>query len=342
MAPVVLPQIKTELFLVSGLGSLVFTEEQRAARAMSVVIEKVRPVNQSGQGIVIPAYFNNKYPEPQGHWGYWQLMARDFVTASGALEYRRQVVFRYDAINAEILARLRCFMEREHDYRNAVDETILGALGEGGPVPGTPNIDQLKAAWEASLESQLFPTIPDTAMWYELADGWKAQLTVTWQAFAVLNCGIEYQAAPPPKVPGAGESGEPGVRQDRPVPQGRASDPLSDNASPPADSSAGPAVPESGPPLPRPGRVRVTVGVFSRTAVQNPDGSFRCLNDEAFNFNIVFDTNDGPVSMRTTILPSGGRLIEVLGNSGAVVREITRENVKPPCPSRYPLSQVAI
>ena len=250
MAPVVLPAVKTESFRLSGLGSLVLTEEQRQSRALTIVIEKVRPVNPDGSGVVIPSYFNNKYPEPQSHWGYWQMLARDFVTATGPFEYRRQVVYKYDALWAEVMARLRCFIEREHDYRNAVDETILGALGEGGPIPGTPNIDQLKAAWEASLESQLFPTVPETAIWYELADGWNAQITVTWQQFAVLNCGIEYQQAPPPVVPSQGQSGPPGERNSEPPPAGRIGDPLSDNASPPANSAVGPPVPSVVPPPP--------------------------------------------------------------------------------------------
>lgn len=278
MAPVSLPAPKTERFMLSGLGSLVFTEEQRQARALMIAIEKVRPTSAAGVALNIPSYFNNKFPEPQGHWGYWQLMARDFVSVTGPLEYRRQVVYRYDAMWAEIAGRLRCFLEKEHDYRNAVDETILGALGEGGPIPGTPSIDQLKAAWELSLESQLFPTIPETSLWYEIADGWSAQVTLTWQAFAPLNCGIEYQQAPPPSPPGAGQSGPPGERESPPPPLGRASDPLSDNASPPANSVGGPPVPEQSPPPPV-GASR-TRFVLSAVPVFGPGGTCPTLPAE--------------------------------------------------------------
>lgn len=341
MAPVQLPPPISERYLIGGTGAITLTEAQRGARSLSMVIEKVRPVNPNGEGQVTHAYFNQKWPEPQSHWGYFQMMRRDFVAAGGPLTYRREVIFERDNWTAEILARLRCYLEKDHDYSTFAFESILGALGEDVLGGGTPNIDGAKAAWEASLEFQLFPTHPETALWYELADGWRAQITITHQPYAVMNCGIEAQPLPPAKVPGSGESGDPGVRQDRPIPPGRRTDPLSDNISPPSNSVTGPPVPEATPPLPREGRVRVTVGVFSRTTVIN--GSVTtCLNDEALNFNIIFDTNDGPVTMRTTLNAQGGRRIEAIGLSGAVVRQITNEPTALPCPPRYPMSQVAI
>lgn len=257
MAPLLLPPTKTEKFLISGLGSLVFTEEQRASCLVSLTVEKVRPTNPDGSGVVIPSYFNNKYPEPQSHWGYFHLMRRDFVSRTGPLEYRRQVLLDYDRTEVTILSRLRCLLEKEHDHRDAVDETILGSLGSNLPPGGEPNINELKAIWNASVESQLFPTLPETALWYQLADGWSAQLFLSWQAFPPMNCGVEYQQAPPPRVPGQGESGPPGEREPGPIPPGRQTDPLSDLPSPPADSSSPPPVPEAVPASgPGPGRTR--------------------------------------------------------------------------------------
>lgn len=270
MAPLLLPPVKTEKFLISGLGSLVFTEEQRRSCLVSVTIEKVRPVNPDGSGAVIPSYFNNKYPEPQSHWGYFHLMRRDFVSRTGPLEYRRQVLLDYDRTEVTILSRLRCLLEKEHDHRDAVDETILGSLFSDRPPGEEPNINELKAVWNASAESQLFPTMPETALWYQLADGWKAQLSLSWQAFPPMNCGVEYQQAPPPKVPGAGESGDGPIRDSPPPPLERAADPLSDLGSPPADSATPPPVPQQVPPPP-PGATQTRVIAVGTIALR-PNG----------------------------------------------------------------------
>jgi hypothetical protein len=251
MAPVTLPVPISERFLIQGTGALTFTEAQRASRVFSVTIEKVRPTDANGVGQVIPTYLNQKWPEPQGHWGYYQLLQRDWVKGGGPLSYRREVLFSYDATYAEILARLRCYLEKDHDYNTQAYEAILGSLGEAGPGGGVPNIDELKTLWELSLESQLLPTVPETAIWYQLADGWKAQVTLTYSAFATLNCGIEAQQAPPPGVPGVGGSGNGPIRDAPNPPPGRGSDPLSDLASPPSDASAGPALPEAAPPPPQ-------------------------------------------------------------------------------------------
>lgn len=284
MAPLLLPPVKTEKFLISGLGSLVFTEEQRASCLVSVTIEKVRPTNPDGSGVVIPSYFNNKYPEPRSHWGYFHLMRRDFVSRTGPLEYRRQVLLDYDKTEVTILSRLRCLLEKEHDHRDAVDETILGALAATLPLGGEPNINELKAIWNASVESQLFPTMPETALWYQLADGWKAQLFLSWQAFPPMNCGVEYQQAPPSKVPGAGESGDGPSRESSPPPPGRVVDPLADSGSPPADSAAPPAVAEQSPPVPPnggqgSGRYRVAINARERFRANGPTAGFSPLQD---------------------------------------------------------------
>lgn len=278
MAPVQLPAPVSERFLVSGLGAITLTEAQRGARSLSVTIEKVRPTNPAGVGQVISSYFNQKWPEPQSHWGYFQLMRRDFVSSGGALSYRREVIFERDNWTAEILARLRCYLEKDHDFGAVSTETILGSLAEPGLGGGTPNIDELKAVWEATLESQLFPTHPETAIWYQLADEWKAQVTLTHQPYATLNCGIEAQALPPAKVPGAGESGSDGQREDIPVPPGRRTDPLADNPSPSPDSMGSPPIPEQVPPPP-PGATS-TQFYFTWSAPINSQSSCTPVNQE--------------------------------------------------------------
>lgn len=303
MAPVALPLIKTEKFLLSGLGSVVLTEEQRASRSLTMTIEKVRPTNPAGVGQLIPAYFNNKWPEPQSHWGYWQLLQRDFVSSGGPLSYRREVIFSYEALWAEVAARLRCYLEKDHDFVAAAIETVLGGLPALPPANERPSINELKAVWELSLESQLFPTVPQTALWYELADGWKGQLTVTWQGFAPLNCGIEYQAAPPPKVPEKGESGDPGQRDDVPVPPGRASDPLSDLPSPPANSQSGPPVPEQVPPPPE-GATRTRYMIVG-TPWNDFSGSCNnvAVRLEAFSVQGVFPASAFSAQLRSSLGP---------------------------------------
>jgi len=335
MAPVSLPAPVSERFLIEGTGAIALTEVQRGARSLSVTIEKVRPTNSSGVGLVIPAYYNQKWPEPQSHWGYFQLMMRDFVSSGGPLSYRREVIIERDNWVAEILSRLRCYLEKDHDYNTQAYEAILGSLGESGPGGGTPNIDDLKVIWELSLESQLFPTHPETAVWYQLADGWKAQIVITYQPYAAMNCGIEAQSQPPAKVPGAGESGPSGQRESPPVPAGRQTDPLSDNQSPPSDAPGGPPVPEQVPPPPE-GATRTTFRVLQALSGLSESSGCIAPPPEVAEFTVIglrrnseitvaLQPGDGDTGLpcgatryrRTFSLSGVGIIISVLYNGSA-------------------------
>lgn len=262
MAPLTFPPSTVERFLISGRGSLVLTEAQRGARALTITVEKVRPAPAVGTPAQIPAYFNNRYPEPQGHWGYLQLLRRDWVESERQLQYRRELVYSGDFWEAEQLAQVSCHLQRLSKVMFAGFSRVMDLCA----APNLPAIlltgmDDVRTEYELKTKSVPTPLHPLTSLWYSIEYGWRAQVTISHTSYLPLDCGLDYQPSPPPPVPpkgGSQGSADEGERNAPPPPAGRITDPLSDLPSPPSgQTSGGPAVPQQSPPLPTSGNTEV-------------------------------------------------------------------------------------
>lgn len=271
MTPIVYPPPVKEQFYLSGTGSLVLTEEQRRAKSLTVVIEKVKEGSTR-------EYFNFRPPEPRGFWGYIQLMQRDAVVLETQLEYRRHRLLHWDRADLQYLIELRCLVKALGALvicgLNAVlqDNTAPGSGGSGGS--------------EASLEDCLIPwaTARDrsdqiqeesvTAIWYSFEPGFSGFITLNRQDYAKPcddEAGSGSQAQPPAEAPKAGESGPGsagggGQRSGATPPTGRSSDPLADIQKPPQDQPAGPPSPTADTQVKT--KVLTTVTLWS-TCIQN-------------------------------------------------------------------------
>lgn len=289
---ITVPPAETEKFIIRGTGAITLTDVQREARALTITIERVRPP-LAEEGLV-NAYYSYATPEPEGHWGYVQYLRRDFIAGTEQLEYRRQILVAEDHMQAELMARQRCWLEKDHDYNSQAFSAILGALGEVGPVvPGTPNIAELDAIWEAERETQLFPVHEITGIWYKMVLPWRGLITITWIPFIGLNCGIEPQRLPPGKVPNKGESGPLGEREGGLPPEGRASDPLAELPSPP----------QSGTPPASPAETPVVPLMWAASVEYQPPGSPGRLTALGYSSPPALITSPNPY---TTGAPQGG------------------------------------
>jgi hypothetical protein len=228
MAPVVPPQENTESFLLEGTGVLMLTSEQRRARRLSVVVEKVA----TGSRI---EYLNMTTPEPKGFWGYLQLVQRDFIVETIALNYRRQVVVTKDNPELEPIEQLRCLIKTS---TLAVFDLVASAfLAAGGDAE---EIGQKRAEYLLAVgQPRFIPTLPETGLYYEIENDRAARITIIWQGY-LEPCenpgGVQYLQ--PPRAPEKDESSPDGAngggtRPTDPPPPERSSDPDSDNATPP-------------------------------------------------------------------------------------------------------------
>jgi len=240
MAPVVPPQENTESFLLEGAGVFMLTPEQRRARRLSVVVEKVATAPRV-------EYLNLTTPEPKGFWGYLQLVQRDFITDTIALNYRRQVVITRDNPELEPIEQLRCLVKTS--TLTVFDLVATAFLAAGGDAE---EIGQRRAEYLLAVgQPRFIPTLPETGIYYEIENDRAARVTVIWQGY-LEPCenpgGVQYLQ--PPRAPEKDESSPDGAngggtRPTDPPPPERSTDPDSDNAAPPPGE---PEIPTPGEP----------------------------------------------------------------------------------------------
>jgi len=248
MTPIIYPLPVKEQFYLSGTGSLVLTEEQRRAKSLTIVIEKVK-------GVSTKEYFNFRPPEPRSFWGYIQLMQRDAVVLETQLEYRRHRLLHWDRADLQYLIELRCLVK-------ALGALVICGLNAVLQDNNTPDPGG-SGGNEASLEDCLIPwaTARDrsdqiqeegiTAIWYSFEPGFSGFISLIRQDYAKPcddEAGSGSQAQPSADAPKAGESGTGGAggggeRSGAAPPAGRSSDPLADSQRPPQDQPAGPPSP---------------------------------------------------------------------------------------------------
>jgi len=239
---IVYPPEKKEIFTLTGSGTLTLTEEQRQAKTLSISIEKIKVLNYID-------YYNLSTPEPRHFWGYLQLVQRDFVERTVALEYRRQVVRSWDIFDLDPVEQLRC--ELKDSVLLIFDLLRIMATGAG--------INPLEIAVEytkyliSTDRPRILPTDRITAIWYKIEAGRAGQVSIIWQP-NLVGCDPDSipQYSDPARSPGAGESGSDGgggggSRPGLPPPPERAADAGSDSPAPPPSVPGGPPSPELGP-----------------------------------------------------------------------------------------------
>ena len=300
MAPVVPPQENTESFLLEGTGVFMLTPEQRRARRLSVVVEKVATAPRV-------EYLNLTTPEPKGFWGYLQLVQRDFIVETIALNYRRQVVLTRDNPELEPIEQLRCLVKAS--TLTVFDLVAAAFLAAGGDAE---EIGQQRALYLlAAGQSRFIPTLPETGIYYEIENDRAAKITVIWQGYLepCENPG-GYQYLQPPRAPEKDESSPDGAsgggtRPTDPPPADRTSDPDSDNETPP------PGTPEIPTPAPPPqGPVIYKADWRVRFCVYNS-------REQTYRMRDSFGSTTGPGPFTTSFEPVGtGRRLSVVDATG--------------------------
>jgi hypothetical protein len=296
MAPVVPPQENTESFLLEGTGVFMLTPEQRRARRLSVVVEKVATAPRV-------EYLNLTTPEPKGFWGYLQLVQRDFVVETIPLNYRRQVVITKDNPELEPIEQLRCLIKTS--TLTVFDLVAAAFLAAGGDAE---EIGQQRALYLLAVGQPRFvPTLPETGIYYEIENDRAAKITVIWQGYLepCENPG-GYQYLQPPRAPEKDESSPDGAngggtRPTDPPPPERSTDPDSDNAVPPEGE---PPIPTPEPEPPPVGNYRMLVTY--RTFTANAQGACVTLNTATSTY--FLNSGNGPGTAATrTVSASGGQ-----------------------------------
>lgn len=238
MGTVAIPAPSIETFTLKGRGTLVLSAPQVTSRALTMSVEKVispPPVRAE--------YFNLRYPEPKGFWGYLQVISRDFVVSTIPLEYRRQVALQWDRAESQQLAQLRCDVIELGEFL----ANYIQVSGSDSPIE-LAALELLKQQFaEKRSEFSLLPVALPTAIWYDIEPGCMAQVTTEWVGF-VIPCSTAPQTLPAVHPPEKGESG-PSQRPEKEVPANRATDPQSDNESPPGAAPVSPTSAPPGPPL---------------------------------------------------------------------------------------------
>lgn len=245
MAPVIIPPDSVESFTLSGTGTLLLTQPQLSSRTLSISIEKVKLPGPN-------EYYNFRTPEPEAFWGYVQLVERDFIIKQIQLEYRRQLLYQWDKYELEPIEQLRCLVK---ESTLLLFDNMTAFLIASGYDPIA--IGQDRANYLLSVgQPRLIPSVPMTAVWYEIAPNFLGQLTITWADYAAPcanPAGIQRLPSPrgnantnPDNNPGGGG----GTRPATPPPPNRSADPDSDSPAPPPDSPTGPSSPSPAPPNP--------------------------------------------------------------------------------------------
>jgi hypothetical protein len=284
MAPIILPPAQSEKFTISGTGIYTLTQQQRNSRQLSFQVEKVKNSSRN-------FYFNFRIPEPSSFWGYMQTVSFDTVIDTFELQFRRQSIIRWDAYELEPIEQLRCLI-KESTLLIFDTATNFYIANGADPVP----LGQDRANYLLNVgQPRLIPTIPITGIYYEIDGNFLGQVTTIWQDYAAPCANpAGNQILPPPRGPGAGESGNNGgggggTRPTLPPPPNRTSDPDSDSPAPPPDSPDGPPSPTPAPTTPPPGNYFMTVAV--NDGGDAPGGGCRSNRREVY-YN--FAANDGP------------------------------------------------
>lgn len=315
MAPIEYPSKGRQTFTIKGEGSFTLTEEQRGARSLLITVEKIKT------GFIYD-YFNFSTPEPNTHWGYLQLMARDFVIETQQLEYRRQVVKFWDNINLDPIEQLRCLVRKTARF--------MFELGlEISPIEVPENATEV-ILWELFAESvehpRIIPTQLMTSIWYKIDIGRSAFVTIDWQGYALTNCEFTGdRVAPSGEAPRKGESGPGsgagggGTRPKNGPPPGQNGDPSSDSPGP----SPGIGVPPS--PGEQTGGDGTGVGgqtkvVWGNGTLYNDNG----CNTEAFGPVTVYIPGD-IVESRLRVGASDGNLLPGFCGGDSVNRAVWLE-----------------
>jgi hypothetical protein len=252
MAPIILPPAQSEKFTISGTGLHTLTQQQRNSRQLSFQIEKVKNSTRN-------FYFNFRIPEPSSFWGYVQTVSFDTVIDTFELKFRRQSIIRWDTYELESIEQLRCLIK---ESTLLLFDTATNFYIANGADPALLGQDRANYLLNVG-QPRLIPTIPITGIYYEIDGNFLGQVTTIWQDYAAPCANpAGNQILPPPRGPGAGESGNNsggggGTRPALPPPPDRTSDPDSDSPAPPPDSPSGPPSPSPTPP-PAPSNYRIT------------------------------------------------------------------------------------
>jgi hypothetical protein len=320
MAPITPSPEQTASYLVSGTGVLLLTQDQRRARRLSVVTEKVALAPRV-------EYLNLRTPEPNGFWGYIQIVQRDFIQETIQLEYRRQVLLTRDNPELEPIEQLRCLIK---DSTLTLFDLIGAAfLAAGGDAE---EIGQQRAQYLLRVgQTRLIPTAPETGLYYEIEPDRAARITLIWQGY-LEPCdnpgGIQYLQ--PPRAPEKGESGGGGdggggTRPNEPPPEDLSSDPGSDNSTPPDGEPDIPTVDEPFVPPPR-GAYRVTINV-----VNFQGGSAPCVPVAGGPLQFVYDVNPGPALVQKTFPSGGGYVWQIFDADANFVSNIVGSSARADC-----------
>lgn len=237
------PRERKESYTLSGNGAFVLTEEQRSARSITVLAEKVKPPGAL-------EYYNYRLPEPRSFWGYCQWVSRDYITETISLEYRRQVMLAESDIGSQQNSLQNCLIIQS---QRLAYQRLLDLLGIGGVTQQDRDI--LLAEWKTAIATPaLVQRRLNTALWHEIEPNFTLKLTVIWVPFS-LDCdelaplkiiagprGTEKDEERP--APGGG-----GNQPAQPLPPERSSDPLSDSSVPPLNDGSPPPSPTPAPAL---------------------------------------------------------------------------------------------
>jgi hypothetical protein len=275
MAPLILPPAQTEKFTVSGTGLLILTQAQRNARQVSLQVEKVKNSTRN-------FYFNFRIPEPSSFWGYIQTVSFDTVIDTFELQFRRQSIIRWDAYELEPIEQLRCLIK---ESTLLLFDTATNFYIANGADPALLGQDRANYLLNVG-QPRLIPTLPITGIYYEIDGNFLGQITTIWQVYAAPCANpAGNQSLPPPRGPGAGESGDNGsggggTRPATPPPPNRTSDPDSDSPAPPPDSPTGPSSPVPAPPptVPVPYNVNYSYFDCGRLSGSNAYGMIEVQN----------------------------------------------------------------
>jgi len=252
MADLIYPPYQVEKYLLDGTGTFVLAPIHRQARALNIVFELVRLENY-------PLYYDFRLPEPRTFWGYIQLMERDFVRQTITLAHRRQTILEGVFTSPDEIEQLRCLIR---DFGIEIFDLVVPLALAGGADANEIGTRRAQLLLRTA-QARLLPVRPETAIWYEIAPGFAAAMTITWASYPA-PCGdiAGLQPIPRAPAPGKGDSapdadGGGGIRPFPPAPPGNSADPDSDSPAPPPDTPGGPDIPTPAPP-PAPAQYRVT------------------------------------------------------------------------------------
>lgn len=326
MANFTYPPLQKETYTLTGTGAFLLTDSQRNARTISVTLEKV--LLESYQ-----AYFNFRVPEPQSFWGYYQWMDRDFELVTDQLEYRRQEILSRTWTAPDEVEQLRCLVRESALFLFDNLEPLLLGAGLDAEEVGSQRANYILN----SAQRRLIPSGVETSLWYEIQEGFAAQLTIIWGDYP-KPCGdlAGRRIVPKGTASGRGDSSVGpapsggGIRPAVPVPPNRRADPDSDSPAPPPATPAGPPSPSLGdaPSVDERGPYRVTLQI---DAYQS--GSAPCVPVAGEPPRPEYLVDPGPATLQKTFPGEGGYLWKLFDADGAFVANVAGASLRSDCES---------